>query len=175
MGYDVNSGTRPYRQAFLPNLRSRHMPFLLAGVMAISSCSASRQNPNDAHPDPQRSVFGRVALSGLQIPPNTCRIVATLLVVDTASRDRQGPCADAPCFGLIRIDTVIGYGSAFPHPLSAGQIARTRFSAPLQPRDSRNQQLIPGSRFQADAETVSGPAGSAGDSSALMVQRYTLR
>lgn len=63
------------------------------------------------------------------IPPNTCRVLATVyeLGASTPQTNLFAPCDKAPCFAKLRIDYVIGYGSAFPRPISSGDSLAVRF------------------------------------------------
>ncbi len=50
-----------------------------------------------------------------RIPPNTCRVKATVVELDSLESIPHStkPCEIAPCTGIIRIDSIIGYGSGF--------------------------------------------------------------
>ena len=50
-----------------------------------------------------------------RIPPNTCRVKATVVELDSLELipHSSKPCEIAPCTGIIRIDSIIGYGSDF--------------------------------------------------------------
>ena len=50
-----------------------------------------------------------------RIPPNTCRVKATVVELDSSKLIPYStkPCEIAPCTRIIRIDSIIGYGSDF--------------------------------------------------------------
>ena len=50
-----------------------------------------------------------------RIPPNTCRVKATVVELDSLELIPHSTkvCEIAPCTGIIRIDSIIGYGSDF--------------------------------------------------------------
>lgn len=95
-----------------------------------------------------------------RIAPGKCRIVGTLVSIDT-TMEESGPCSKAPCRGIVRIDSVLGYGSAFGNPIGIrGEIA-VRFAFTLGPTTKdlfpnmteRLPGLNVGSRFQTDLES----------------------
>ena len=63
------------------------------------------------------------------LPSNTCRVLATVYQLNdpTQQANLSAPCDKAPCFGKLRIDSVIGYGAAFPRPISPGDSLAVRF------------------------------------------------
>lgn len=67
------------------------------------------------------------------IAPNTCKVVAIVESIDQTLRgtNEKDPCGKAPCTATIRIDSVIGYGSAFPKTFSAGGRLQARFAFTL--------------------------------------------
>jgi hypothetical protein len=140
---------------------------MTAGLLFLS-CGVTRQNPSPS--DPQKSIFGRVHVEGLQLPPNTCRIVGTLLTVDTVRLDSSGPCARIPCYAWIHIDSVVGYGSSFPRPLAEGETVEAKFPAQPQAMQGGEGAPAPGTTFMADVETNEGPVGSGNAQTMLYIR-----
>ena len=69
----------------------------------------------------QNNISKKQILSGItRIPPNTCRVEATVVELDSLEfiPYSKKPCEIAPCSGIIRINSVIGYGSDFGTPLN---------------------------------------------------------
>jgi hypothetical protein len=101
-----------------------------------------------------------------QIPPNYCRIVGMIVSIDSAqmlSSDTSGPCAKAPCRAIVRVDSVLGYGSAFPQPLSVGQAVPVVFTFTLAPTNTLFPDVDPpypgltiGSLFVANVRGMQG-------------------
>ncbi len=85
----------------------------------ILSCRSSHQEktPDVSAPDK------RPTISAQRIAPNHCRLVGTVVSIDSAllSSDPKDPCSKVPCRATVRVDSVIGYGSAFPEALSKGK------------------------------------------------------
>lgn len=67
--------------------------------------------------------------------PNTCRVVATIEAIDRTLKgtSEKDPCGKAPCMATIRIDSVLGCGSAFPAVLQSGKKLTVRFAHTLNP------------------------------------------
>lgn len=81
---------------------------------------------------------------GHMVPPGHCRILATVVSIsDMLSSRPDDPCAKTPCRATIKIDKVIGYGSAFNAPLSEGSQFEVKFRSTVG-------DLKVGSKFQAD-------------------------
>ncbi len=130
---------------------------LLIIISLISfSCSASKQETSSTQET--KGGTGTIAFP-TPLAPNTCRFIGT--VVEIASKrtdaDPNDPCSKAPCFATVQIDSVIGYGSAFPTSLGAGATLRARFAHTLSPTKDVMPELTPalpglqaGSRFKAD-------------------------
>lgn len=69
-----------------------------------------------------------------KISPNHCRIIGTVVEIDSALDKAAGnsPCSKVPCLADVKIDSVLGYGSDFP-PLKLGKIIKVRFGFTLSP------------------------------------------
>jgi hypothetical protein len=94
------------------------------------------------------------------IPPGHCRIVGTVIAIDTSLRSSNpsDPCAKVPCRARVRIDQILGYGPAFPQPLVPGEVVVVSFAFTTAPT---TKELFPsmqdtypgvavGSRFVAN-------------------------
>ena len=102
-----------------------------------------------------------------EIGPNEARILATVTAIYD-ERSRSGPCAEAPCEATIRVDSVLGYGSAFPRPLSRGEHLVVRFAFTLAPTaeirlniDDSFPGLGLGDAFWADLQGMEQPGETA--------------
>lgn len=75
------------------------------------------------------------------IPPGHCRIAGTIISIDSnlEKDSSKDPCSIKPCNTRVRVDSIIGYGSAFP-PLLIGQIIRLHFYFTISPT---TKDLIP--------------------------------
>ncbi len=103
---------------------------------------ASTSNPDSQCSEQIETAKERIALSiPPTIPPNNCRVIATVESVDKrlSGANANDPCGKAPCIAIVRIDTVIGYGAAFPKLLSAGQKLIVKFAHTL----GQTKQIMP--------------------------------
>ena len=115
------------------------------------------------------------------IPPNACRILATVVAIDT-SLDRESltdPCSKFYCKAAIRIDSVQGYGSAFVRPLNAGDVVPITFLYTLAPSRRAYPDMKPelpgldrGDSFVADID--GGGVGIGGIALGFTVGTYAL-
>lgn len=116
-----------------------------------------------------------------QVDPGQVRIAGTVAGIETSRANRSGdPCNTHPCYATIRIDSVLGYGSGFPHAISAGDSLRARFAFTLAPSDVAVPDLSEplsglneGEAFVADLRAQ--PAPGAGGEPTFVVYRYTTK
>jgi len=118
--------------------------------------SAARREGESGRPAPQEAATS--------IAPNHCRIIGTIVSVDPDFRTGEPgtPTAEEPCLAVVRVDSVLGYGSAFGRPLAQGREIEVLFKFTLSPTKDLFPRLArhypglkAGSRFQADVELVS--------------------
>ncbi len=91
--------------------------------------------------------------------PGTCKIVATVETIDKTLKgtSEKDPCGKAPCMATIKIDSVLGYGSAFPTVLGLGKRLTVRFAHSLNPTKDvwpEIQPPLPGLRVGAKFEAL---------------------
>ncbi len=69
-----------------------------------------------------------------KIPPGQCRIAGTIISVDSTldKYSSKDPCSIHPCKAVVRVDSIIGYGSSFP-PLKQGSSIKMYFYFTLGP------------------------------------------
>ena len=131
-------------------------------ISALSiTCSGTKQ---EAPPDSASSSgAGRPAIQARNIPPNTCRLIGTVVSIDEEFRTGgpDDPCSKAPCLAVVRIESIIGYGPAFGQPLAIGREIPVLFKFTVLPTEdflpelSRHYPgLTTGSRFRADLESL---------------------
>ena len=109
-----------------------------------------------------------IQFAGDRIPPNHCRIVGTVVSIDPimTSSDPQSPCSKAPCSATVRVDSILGYGSAFGSSITAGQQVQIMFGFTLSPTKEILPQLTQvypglkvGSSFVANVRSNEGLGG----------------
>lgn len=136
---------------------------LSAALSLLLSCSTSRHdNPATRQGADSASIPSPPSPLGAltQIAPGHCRVVATLLSVDTARGPDSGnqESIEAPGRAIVRVDSVLGYGAGFLNPIASGQRITVRFDPPQAGMD-----LTPGEQFRADleepGEALPGPGG----------------
>ncbi len=137
----------------------------LVAVLTLS-CSSSRQEQSAAETSEKEKAM---VSEGQRIPPNHCRVVATIVAIkpDLKGSTEKDPCGKSPCVATVKIDSVLGYGSAFGSTLGSGKEIELRFTHTLSPTKEILPDINPplpglavGSRFQADvrASAVMGTA-----------------
>ncbi len=135
-------------------------------VCFLAACGGSKENGKaggDLKDEMNEDMKASLAMKGGPIPPNHCRIVGTIIAVDESYRGSSegDPCSKAPCMATVRVDSVIGYGSAFGGTVGVGSEISVKFSYTLGP----SQEVFPdqsmslpgmkmGSRFQADVQSA---------------------
>ena len=135
----------------------------LSGLLLIS-CGTSKEGRDNA--DGTRVSTERMDMSvPTPIPPNHCRVIATIVSIEKAleGANDKNPCSKAPCLATVRIDSLLGYGSAFPKVLSAGQQLRVKFAFTLHGTKELMPEVKPplpglaeGSSLKADIRGTSG-------------------
>jgi hypothetical protein len=129
---------------------------LLSGMLLIS-CGTSKEERG--HSDDSQVAKERMVIrSPVPIPPNTCRVIATIQSIELTSEgaNDKDPCGKAPCLATVRIDSVLGFGSAFPSSMSSGKIIQVKFVLTLNSTKEILPEVTPalpglsvGSRFEA--------------------------
>ncbi|MBI5472986.1 MAG: hypothetical protein HY961_11630 [Ignavibacteriae bacterium] len=102
-------------------------------VLMLSSCGTSKQENLELPPPGQKAEDKSSGIThSLPLPPNVCRVTATVIQIEkpTTSSDKD-PCSKAPCSATIRIDSVHGYGAAFPKTLSPNEQLKVKFTYTL--------------------------------------------
>ena len=98
-----------------------------------------------------------------RIPPNTCRVKATVVELDSLELIPHSTkvCEIAPCTGIIRIDSIIGYGSDFGSSLVLNDKIPVRFlftSGPTKEVYPDSKKDLPGLSknisFTADINSI---------------------
>ncbi len=151
---------------------------LLAVVaMTVFSCRSSEKTTSDK----EVSDMQKPPDPGPGIPPGHCRIVATVVAVDSVlSTDATDPCSETPCTATVKVEEIVGYGSGFTAALGKGSEVRVHFRYTLGPssevfpaRSPGLPGLHKGSKFQADIKT--GPSLMGGDVQVFSVGQYQAR
>ena len=139
----------------------KNTTLFLAAITLLVSCSKQTETATKESED---SKTGRprieMGMDGI-FPVGKCRMVGTIVSIDEryTSPDAKNPCAQAPCRAVVRIDSILGYGSSFGAPLSIGQQVTMHFMFTLNPTKELFKDMamsLPGlkvgSRFRADVE-----------------------
>lgn len=117
------------------------------------------------------------------VDPGQVRVAGTVARIDTSRANRTAnrpadSCTEHACYATIRIDSVLGYGSGFPRPLSPGDTLRARFAFTLAPSDIARPDIVErlpgleeGDAFRADLRVESAPG--ADEESTFVVYEYT--
>lgn len=112
---------------------------MLSGSLLIG-CGASKQDGGRA--EEIRAAKERMVMDPAPtIPPNNCKVIATVEAIDRTLKgaNEKDPCGKAPCMATVRIDSVLGFGSAFPSTMSAGKKIQVKFALTL----SSTKEMLP--------------------------------
>ncbi len=134
----------------------RYIPIL--AMIGLLACAA--QTDKSVRGEDQRQKLRPIAEQQTRIAPGKCRIIGTLMAIDSTMED-SGPCSKAPCRATVRVDSVLGYGSAFGNPVSLNARIAVRFAFTVAPTTkdlfpnmtNRLPGLQVGSTFQTDLES----------------------
>ncbi len=151
----------------------RYFKLIIISTLCVSFlfCNPkNRSNTNQNQPgikSKKETSKNKPSVVNQRIAPNTCRFIGTIVSIDPTlkSKNPADPCAKAPCLATVRIDSVLGYGSAFPTPLSKGKEIRVTFKFTTAP----TKEILPnltesypgvreGSTFFADLDAHQEPA-----------------
>jgi|ERR1041385_1327776 hypothetical protein len=114
---------------------SNHYLCYIAVCAIFISCGTSKQEKQGTDSTEVGKQQSTLQPEHTTIAPGHCRIIGTIVKVDSTllSTDRSNPCAKAPCVASIRVDSILGYGSSFPKPLSVGSVITVKFAFTLAP------------------------------------------
>ncbi len=132
-------------------------PWMMVAPLALLAACGT-QSDKAVREDAQKHAL--VSNQGESIPPGKCRIVGTIIAIDS-TLEGNGPCSKAPCRALVRVDSILGYGSAFRNPLPLHGQVSVRFAWTLAPTTEdlfpnmtdRLPGLVTGSTFRSDVES----------------------
>jgi len=158
---------------------------ICAVISIVLSCRAARNERNvEELSGAQQKPATPFAIPS-NIAPNHCRILATVIAIDSTldSANPDDPCAKAPCNATVRIDSLLGYGPAFPAAFSKGQQISVRFgfttapTAGLFPEMSQNFPGVgAGTKILADVEGTEAPAiGESTGGAAFTIYGYEVK
>jgi len=139
------------------------VPMALLVLVLMAGCSDQTKKAVKEESDSNKSLPRRPDMDQqVMVAPQHCRIVGTLVGIDTELlKEGNGPCTKVPCRGIVRIDSILGYGSSFGNPLAVGQRVNVHFAFTLAPTTKdlfpNMTETYPGlelnSRFRADVES----------------------
>ncbi len=127
--------------------------FLVLTIVLLAGCKSSEQSGSDTGPK----------VKAPDISPNFARIEGTIVSIDPepVTKRQNDPRSKAPGRARIKIDKVLGYGSAFPGIISSGKEIDVVFKYTLSPTKDLFENMekhLPGlevnSKFKADLECV---------------------
>jgi len=140
-------------------VKSRFVYYSLFFVIGFGVfCTGARQEISSDKKLPDEST--RIVQ---KVPPNHCRIVGTILSITGTLKTAQAddPLSKVPCLAVVRIDSILGYGSAFTDPLAVGNEISVLFQFTLSPTkdifptlQQHYPGLMVGSVLRADLEEI---------------------
>ena len=138
--------------------------FLLFLMMLIIACSTEKNKTTETAEKqmnpPKHQLYPKEVIS-----VGKCRVEATVVEIlePSATANEEDPCSKYPCLAKIKIDKIIGYGSAFPAVFHSEQIISVKFAGTLMPSavvDPESGQKLPGlekgDSFKTDISSMQG-------------------
>ncbi len=130
--------------------------FALALAIILLACGTSKQEKIQGEQTEKEKL---VMNAPPPISPNHCKVVATVDSIDRKLRgtSAKDPCSKAPCVAMVKIDSVLGYGSAFPKALAPGMKLNVKFAHSINPTKDvwpEIQPPLPGLRVGAKFEAL---------------------
>ncbi len=130
--------------------------FLALFSLYLIGCTSSKQSVQETN------------YSIKNIPPGQCRIVASIVKIDStlSTGNENDPCSKAPCTAWIRVKNIVGYGAGSA-ALSPSDTLKAKFAFTLNPTTKKTfptlkenfPGLEEGSSFLADIQLMpSNPA-----------------
>lgn len=172
------------RFLLIKSLKVMNVPgrVLVLAAVCLLSCKTTHQEKTGQGDSVSEQ---RPLARGETIPPNRCRLVGTIVAIDSGYRSSNPdePCSRVPCRATVRVDSVLGYGQAFPTVLSQSEEIYVKFAFTLGP----TRELFPdlsesypgirvGSTFTADVAGTAVPTmGKVYMSSAFEVYGYSVK
>lgn len=152
---------------------------LAAGFCVALLILSCRSSQDQVKKEEAPSQTQKPADVGPGVPPGHCRIVGTVISISNAlSAKAEDPCSKAPCMASIKVDEILGYGSAFTSPLSNGKEIQVQFTFTLAPSKEMSPPLpglAVGSRFQADLSMGDMAIDKASKNPPFSIGLYTIR
>ncbi len=104
-------------------------------VLCLFSFSCRSSRKEEAGGENSKDKVQQIPPIGETIPPNHCRIVATVVAIDSSYRsgNSSDPCSKAPCRASVRVEEIVGYGPAFTRPLAVGEVIPVSFAFTVAP------------------------------------------
>jgi hypothetical protein len=156
-------------------------PMMIAAIGAALMCNSCGTSKQDQMESKKESNQGAIPTPPLGPPPNTCLVHARVDEINRtlSSANEKDPCSKAPCLATITIDSVLGYGSAFPAILTAGAKISVKFLHTLNPTKDVWPEIQPplpglrvGYRFKA---LMSGSVALGKKDAEYSISRYELQ
>jgi len=147
-------------------------------ALVLGGCRSSQETESSG--GKERIGMQKPNPPGPGIPPGHCRIIGTVVAVDSALSEVEGdPCAEAPCVATVRIVEVVGFGSGFTGTVGNGSEIKVRFRYTLAETSRLFPEMSPvlpglqkGSTFVADV-ALAGTLMA--ESEQFVIEKYELR
>ena len=133
----------------------QHLYTLVVCILLLAGCKNTQQKiANSAKNDKieQKSATNKFSLAKpKQIPPQYCRLIGMIVEVEKIVDKQTRGCKIGPCYAMIKIEQVLGYGSSFPSNFQSGAEITVFFPSSLNSTDHL-PGLKKGDSFKADME-----------------------
>ena len=133
----------------------QHLYTLIICILLLAGCKNTQQKIADSTKNDkieQKSATNKFSLAKpKQISPQYCRLIGMIVEVEKIVDKQTRGCKNGPCYAMIKIEQVLGYGSSFPSNFQSGDEITVFFPSSLNSTDHL-PGLKKGDRFKADME-----------------------
>ena len=128
---------------------------LIACINMLTGCknsksqvaASTKENISDLDLEPTNTTIFKQT----NIPPQYCRLTGMIVEVEKIEDNQTRGCKIGPCYAMIKIEQVSGYGSSFPSSFQSGDEITVFFPSSLNSTDHL-PGLKKGDSFKADME-----------------------
>ena len=133
----------------------QHLYTLIICILLLAGCKNSQRNiviSQEKNKTGQKSDPTKISFTQPQpIAPQYCRLIGTLAELQIGEDNQKSRCKIDPCYAMIKIKQVLGYGSSFPTTFQSGDEVLVFFPMSLNATDQM-PGLDQDDRFKADME-----------------------
>ena len=133
-------------------------PYLIVLIVGLNMLTACKNSKSQVATSTEENIsgFGQLKTNTIirnqtNIPPQYCRLIGMIVEIEKIVDKQTRGCKIGPCYAMIKIEQVLGYGSSFPSSFQSGAEITVFFPSSLNSTDHL-PGLKKGDSFRADME-----------------------